>query len=264
MKTNNTKILIFSNLVAFIATLVMNSLSNSLPLNGRTPAQLSELYPNLFVPAGVTFSIWGIIYSWLLVFIIWQVGALFSAKHLTKVAPIIDKLSWYFVITCILNVAWLFAWHWQLLWVSVVVMCTLLYSLISLNIEIGTGFSKINSTEKWLIHAPFGIYLGWISVATIANITATLVGNQWNGWGITEGNWAFIMVTIGFLVACGIVFLKNNVFYGLAVIWALYGIMLKRGAEISEASQKIEHTALYALIALAALVIWKFKTWLKY
>jgi hypothetical protein len=259
-----TKVLIISNLIAFITTLVMNSLSNSLPLNGRTPAQLSDLYPNLFVPAGVTFSIWGIIYSWLLVFIIWQVGALFSTKHMTKVAPIIDKLSWFFVITCVLNVAWLFAWHWQYLWVSVVVMCSLLYSLISLNIEMGTGFSKINSTEKWLIHAPFGIYLGWISVATIANITAALVGNQWNGFGFSEGYWAITMVLIGFLVAFSMVSFKNNVFYGLAVVWALYGIMIKRDAEISEASRKIEHTALIALIALAVLVVWRFRAWLKY
>jgi hypothetical protein len=260
----NTKILIISNLIAFIATLVMNSLSNSLPLNGNTPAQLSDKYPNLFVPAGLTFSIWGIIYTWLLVFIIWQIVALFNAKHLERIAPIIDKLSWLFVVTCVLNVAWLFAWHWQYLWVSVVVMCSLLYSLISLNIEMGTGFSKINSTEKWLIHAPFGIYLGWISVATIANITAALVGNQWNGWGVSEGNWAFIMVFAGFLIASVVVRLKNNVFYGLAVMWALYGIMLKRGTEISEVSQQIEHTALYALIALAVLVVWRFRAWLKY
>lgn len=259
-----TKILIISNLAAFIATLVMNSLSNSLPLNGRTPAQLSELYPNLFVPAGLTFSIWGVIYTWLLVFIIWQVGALFSAKHLEKIAPIIDKLSWFFTITCVLNITWLFAWHWQLLWVSVVVMCSLLYALISLNIQMGTGFSKINATEKWLIHAPFGIYLGWISVATIANVTATLVGHQWNGWGISAENWGIIMVSAGFLIATAIVILRNNVFYGLAVIWALYGIMLKRGTEISEASQQIEHTALYALIALTAIVIWRFRAWLKY
>lgn len=264
MNRTKTKTLIIFNLVAFIATLIVNTLSNSLPLNGRTPAQLSDLYPNLFVPAGLTFSIWGIIYTWLLIFIIWQITALFSDKRLAKVAPIIDKLSWLFVITCVLNIAWLFAWHWQFLLISVLVMLTLLLSLIRLNIQVGTGFSKINSTEKWLIHAPFGIYLGWISVATIANITAILIGNKWDGWGLSAGNWAIIMVSIGFLIATAIVILRNNVFYGLAVIWALYGIMLKRGTEISEASQQIEHTALYALIALAIVVIWRFRAWLKY
>ena len=197
-------------------------------------------------------------------FIIWQITGLFSDKRLAKVAPIIDKLSWLFVITCVLNIAWLFAWHWQFLLISVLVMLTLLLSLIRLNIQVGTGFSKINSTEKWLIHAPFGIYLGWISVATIANITAILIGNKWDGWGLSAGNWAIIMVSIGFLIATAIVILRNNVFYGLAVIWALYGIMLKRGTEISEASQQIEHTALYALIALAIVVIWRFRAWLKY
>lgn len=261
---NKTKILIICNLIAFIATLVMNSLSNSLPLNGRTPAQLSDLYPNLFVPAGLTFSIWGIIYTWLLVFIIWQLTALFSNKRLEKVAPIIDKLSWLFVVTCILNIGWLFAWHWQFLLLSVLVMLTLLFLLIYLNNKVGTGFSKINVTEKWMIHAPFGIYLGWISIATIANITAALVGHQWNRWGLSEGNWAFIMIFAGFIIASVVVRLKNNIFYGLAVMWALYGIMLKRGAETNEVSQQIEHTALYALIALSILVAWRFRAWLKY
>lgn len=260
----NTKILIISNLVAFIATLVVNTLSNSLPLNGNTPAQLSDKYPNLFVPAGLTFSIWGIIYTWLLVFIIWQTTALFSTKRLEKVAPLIDKLSWFFVFTCVLNISWLFAWHWQLLVISVLIMITFLLTLIRLNNHLSIGISKINSTEKWLIHAPFGIYLGWISVATIANITATLVGNQWNGWGILEENWGIIMVSTGFLIASAMVILKNNVFYGMAVIWALYGIMLKRGTEISEVSQQIEHTALYTLIALTVVVIGRFKTWLRY
>ena len=101
-------------------------------------------------------------------------------------------------------------------------------------------------------------------IANLANITAALVGNQWNGWGFSEGHWAFIMVFAGFLIASIVVRLKNNVFYGLAVIWALYGIMLKRGTEISEVSQQIEHIALYAMIALAAVVAWRFRAWLKY
>ncbi len=264
MNKSNTIILVISNLVAFIGTLVVNTLSNSLPLNGKTPGQLSDLYPNLFVPAGLTFSIWGIIYTWLLVFIIWQTTALFNAKQLEKVAPIIDKLAWLFVVTCVLNIAWLFAWHWQFLLTSVLVMLTLLLSLIRLNMQVGAGFSKINATEKWLIHAPFGIYLGWISVATIANITATLIGNQWNGWGLSEGNWGIIMVSVGFLIAIAMVILKNNVFHGMAVVWALYGIMLKRGTEISEVSQQIEHTALYTLMGLTVVVIWRFRAWLKY
>ena len=258
------KTLIFANLVAFIATLTINSLSNSLPLNGKTPAQLSDQYPNLFVPAGVTFAIWGVIYMWLLVFIVWQISALFSPKRMEKVAPVIERLGWSFVATCALNMAWLFAWHWEFVLLSVLVMLSLLAALIRLNSKVGAGISKINSQEKWLVHAPFGIYMGWISVATIANITALLVKIQWTGWGLSEGNWAFIMVFAGFLITCAVQTYKNNVFYGLAVMWALYGISLKRGTEISDVSQQIEHTAFYAMIGLAVLVVWRFRTWVKY
>lgn len=197
----NPKLLIIINLVAFIAVLVMNTLANSLPLNGHTPGQLSDMYPNLFVPAGVTFAIWGIIYSWLLVFVSMQVVALFSTSASEKVFPWVLRVGNYFAISSFLNIAWLFAWHWRLMGLSVFVMLCLLVTLLRMSIWIGVGKSKYNKQEKWLVHAPFSVYLGWISIATIANITAFLVSINWQGWGISAFNWTTTMIVIGTLIA---------------------------------------------------------------
>ncbi len=264
MEKPNIRILILVNTIAFVVMLAVNTLSNTLPLNGKTPAQISDLYPNLFVPAGGTFSIWGIIYTWLLVFVIWQIIALFSSKHLSNISPIIQKLGWAFVLTCIFNVAWLFAWHWAFLWLSVLLMLGLFSSLIALNLQMGQGFSKINTTEKWLIHAPFGIYMGWISVATIANITAVLVAQQWTGWGLTDANWAFFMILAGTLIASFVLRKQNNLFYGLAVLWALNGIRLKRATDISAISHQLELSTSYAMIALLVVIVVKTRAWYKY
>ena len=132
MTDSPTRNLIWANVLAFLATLTVNYLSNSLPLNGKTPGELSDQYPNLFVPDGATFSIWGIIYTWLLVWIIWQVVALFSARAAAQVLPSVQKIGWLFVATCAANILWLFSWHWGLLGVSVVVMVNLLRYLYQL------------------------------------------------------------------------------------------------------------------------------------
>lgn len=222
-----TKTLIFANITSLIAVLVVNFLANSLPLNGRTPGQLSDQYPNLFTPAGVTFSIWGVIYLWLIIWAAFQVTALFNQKMAAKVEPMLEKIGWLFAYSSFLNIAWLFAWHWGQMLVSVVIMANMLYILLQLNRAAGVGNSGVSSFEKWSEHLPFGIYQGWITVALIANITAFLVSIGWTGSG-NEALWAIVMVVVGGLLAVFMLFRQRNLGHGLAVAWALYGIYLKR------------------------------------
>jgi hypothetical protein len=121
-----TRSYILINILAFCAVLFVNYLSAALPLNGKTPGQLSDQYPNLFVPAGLTFSIWGIIYLWLMAWVAVQAVALFHEKTYANIAPGIEKIGFWFAVTCALNIAWLFAWHWEMIPLSVVVMVVLL------------------------------------------------------------------------------------------------------------------------------------------
>jgi hypothetical protein len=241
--------------------LTLNFLSNSLPLNGKNPGQLSDQWPNFFVPAGLTFSIWGIIYTLMIIWVVAQIIALFKYKSKAIIFPNINQIGYSFLLTCFFNMAWLFAWHWEQLVLSLLLMIGLFVSLLFLNEKIKSGRQKLNSQQKFS-HATFTIYQGWISIALIANVTALLVNYQWSGWGIAPQMWAVIMIIIGTLVASFMVFSRNQIFHGLVVIWALFGIYLKRNA-LNDA-ESVKNTAIVCMIALAIAVSLRAKKWLSY
>jgi hypothetical protein len=203
----------YLNLILFAGMMVMNYLANALPLNNRTTGELSDSFPNLFVPAGITFSIWGVIYLLLIVYCIVQ----FTGSNQSVIADI----GWFFAISCVLNGLWIVFWHYGKLPASLIVMIGLLISLIYINLyirELPFGFIK----------AAFGVYLGWICIATIANVTALLVDTGWNGFGISEEAWTIIMILVGTLLVTLTLYRLANPFIGLSVIWAFTGIILKR------------------------------------
>jgi hypothetical protein len=212
-KNLDIMVLKISNLVAFILVIVMNYLANALPINGKTTGELSAEYPNLFVPAGITFSIWGIIYLLLAAFIVMQ--------FMDANKELVSAIGWAFVLSSIFNALWIVAWHYQKLSLSLLIMLGLLVSLIYINYQL-RGF------PSGLIKATFGIYLGWICIATIANVTALLVNYNWGGWGIPEEAWAIIMIGAGSLISAVALLRLNNPFLALAVIWAFIGIVIKR------------------------------------
>lgn len=248
--TASNQRLVLLNTVSYLAVLAVNFLSNSLPLNGRTPAEISDQYPNLFVPAGITFSIWGIIYLWLLGLIIYQVIGRGSYNTGLKIEQLVEKSSWFFWVSCALNIMWLLTWHWDMPLLSVVVMSLLMSILVVLNGRAGVGYNAAYPIEKWLAHLPYGIYQGWISIALIANITAGLVSVDWNGWGLNEPAWAVIMITAGTVVASWMVKAQNNLGHGLAAAWGLYGIYLKR-----HAAGDAPEVAIAALIGMGVVVL---------
>lgn len=206
----------YLNLLAFGIMVLLNYLANSLPINGKTTGQLSDQYPNLFTPAGLTFSIWGIIYLLLLVFIIVQLKA--------DSQKLVSSIGWAFIISALLNGLWIVAWHYERTGLSVLIMLGLLASLIYINQQLsGMPFS--------ITKLGFGIYLGWICIATIANITALLVSINWGGWGITAEAWTMALIATGALITIATMYRLNNPYLALAVIWAFAGIIIKRQAD---------------------------------
>ncbi|MBC8110921.1 MAG: tryptophan-rich sensory protein, partial [Verrucomicrobia bacterium] len=220
------------NVVFFSLTIFVNYLANGLPLNGKTTGELSQQYPNLFTPAGFTFAIWGLIYTLLIIFCIYQARSLFNRTRDVSVETVVRKIGVLFILTCVLNMAWILAWHYEYTALSVVLMLAFLGVLIRLNLNLGVSFTSISRQEKYLAHIPFGIYFGWITVATIANITAFLVDYRWDGFGFPAEFWAVAMLLIGTLVTLFVVIKTNNIFYGLTVIWGFVGIIAKRYALI--------------------------------
>jgi len=229
----------YISLLLFGGMLAMNYLANALPLNNKTTGELSDSYPNLFVPAGITFSIWGIIYLLLAAYCILQFRD--SNKE------IIAGIGWLFAASCVLNGLWIVCWHYEKLPLSLIVMLGMLITLIYINI-------RIREVPYDVIKASFGIYLGWICIATIANVTALLVHYSWKGSGISEETWTIIMIAAGTLIASLTLFRLNNPFIGLSVIWAFTGIILKH----REDYKSIVTAATCALGIVAIITVWEF------
>src|SRR5665647_96418 len=225
----------FLNFIGFLAVVIINALAVILPINNRTTQELSDKYPNLFVPKGITFSIWGIIYVLLLVFIIYQFIVAFRKSSIER--DIFEKIGILFFISCIFNVAWICAWHYEIVWLSLIIMVLFLISLISIYVRLGTGKPGIRNSEKIMINIPFSVYLGWITIATNAN--AFLVKINWNKFGISDQLWTVIVIAVGIIITLATLFSRNDIFYCLVVIWALVGILLKRIADNSMPDQMV-------------------------
>jgi hypothetical protein len=214
-KISTLKIL---SIAAFIGVLAVNYLANALPINGVTSADISNKYFNQFAPAGITFSIWGIIYLLIIGTIIWQ---------FKLVGKSIDTLNKWFIANSLLNATWLFAWHYDILPLTLVLMLGILYTLVQINITI-TDELPDTLSAKWLPKSAFGVYLGWICIATIANFTTFLVSVNFNKFGLTDTFWTGAVIGIGSITAAMLVVRFKNIYIGLAVIWALAGIIIRQ------------------------------------
>ncbi len=215
------------NFAGFAFVLAVNVLANAVPLGGSTTGQISDLYPNLFVPAGLTFSVWGVIY---LLLGAWVVYGLVAAGKPGDAGGFIEKIDALFLVTCAVNAGWIFAWHYRHLVLSLVCMAALLAALIAIYLRLDIGRSSAPPLEKYLVHLPVSVYLGWISIASIANVTAVLVAFRWGRFGLSEELWTVVMVAAGIALALVALFHRKDVFYALVVDWAVLGILIKRTA----------------------------------
>ncbi len=208
----------------FVLMILVNALANILPINGVNSGEVSDFYTNLFAPAGVTFSIWGVIYLLLFVYTLYQLGIFQDKKTAVKV-KLLEKVGILFAISSLANTAWIFSWHYKLIPLSFLFILVILGCLIFINRLIMA--EKLEVREKLLIALPFSIYFGWITVATIANATTLLVSIGWNGFGISAEIWTVIVLIVGLLIGV-ITILRNKDFaYGLVFIWAYVGILIK-------------------------------------
>jgi len=226
---NNTRLrktLSILNLLGFLGMVMVNYLAVALPLNNKTTGELSDQYPNLFVPAGFTFSIWGVIYLLLAIFIVYQL--VYAFRKNTQNSSFLEKIGILFFASSLANLSWVFAWHFELVSLSLFLMLILLGSLITIYLKLQIGRSDSSKSEKYLVHLPFSVYLGWITIATIANYTALLVDLSWNRFGLSEQFWTVAVIIIGITISLTILFYRKDIFYCLVVDWALFGILMKR------------------------------------
>ncbi len=213
----------FINIATLVVVLTVNILANALPINNLTTAEISDSYPTLFTPPGYVFSIWGLIYLLLIGFTIYQaLPSQANNKH-------VEKVSYFFALSNILNSIWILAWHYELLLLSLLLTVGLLISLIIIYNRLKTTQESLNISDRLCVHLPFSIYLGWASVATIANIAVFLQSINWNGWGISPIAWTVIMIYVGTTIAVYNNIVKRDIFFALVFIWAFTGIAVGRG-----------------------------------
>lgn len=254
MNTTAVRTLQILNWIFFLAMVFVNFLANYLPINNKNTGQLSNQYPNLFVPAPITFAIWGVIYLLLFIFCVKQSKGLFSSNMDEITAEIVLLINFRFIITCILNATWIFVWHYEYLGASVVVMLLFLAQLININQRLDTITIYLSNASIFAIKAPFGMYLGWICVATVANITAFLVNLKWDRAGQSEVFWTCLLIMIAACIVSYTILKMRNFYLGLAVIWAFSGIIFARlNAEVY--LRFIVWTAVFGIGLVALLTI---------
>lgn len=208
-------------LLSTIAVIAINGVANYLPLNGQTTGEISDRFDVFFVPAGYVFAIWGLIYVALIAYSIFQV--LPSQRQ----NPRLQRTGWLYVLACAANIAWLFLWHYEYFAWTMVAMGALLVLLIAIYLILGTGRSIVSTAETWLARVPFSLYLGWITVATIANATALLAYLGWDGWGLAPEWWAVIMIAAATIIASAVSLSRVDVAYAGVIVWAFVGIAVK-------------------------------------
>ena len=213
-----------ANILSVVLALTVNILASTLPLNGQNTGEISDRFQVFFVPAGYVFAIWGVIY------IGWIAFAVYQALPAQKENPRLRKLGYFFALSGLLNAAWLFCWHYNQFGLSVLVMLGLLGLLIASYLRLDVGRTPVGTAEKWCVDVPFSIYLGWISVAAIANVTDWLYFVNWNGFGIAPEIWAVIMLLIASLVGVMMALTRRDSAYLFVFAWSFAGIAVKQAA----------------------------------
>lgn len=246
-----TTLLKWINLFAFIAMIVINALANLLPLGGHTTGQVSANYPNLFTPAPITFAIWGVIYIFMGIYTVMQ---LVLSSNNTSLLRVNSSIGFLFILSCIFNIAWLFSWHYNKIGLSVICMVLLLITLIIINLSLTLGPDS-PIWERLTIYG-FNIYLGWITAATIANISVFLVKVNWSGFGISNVIWTLLVIAIATLISVGFIINGHRYFSALAVMWAFCGIFIKQiSSDSAMRSTTVAVGAVTAIIVILAVMI---------
>jgi len=205
--------------IATLVTIALNIFSGL--ITGKSVAAISNRFPVPVTPAGWAFSVWGIIYTGLIAFAIYQ------ALPSQSTNPRLQRIGYWYVLSCAANVAWLFLWVNEQITLSLVAMVVLLLSLITLYLRADMNRTNITRVERWCVNIPFGIYMGWITVATIVNVTVVLFNLGWTGSGISPETWTMLLLVIGTVITLSVGITRVDIAYIATVVWAYSAILVK-------------------------------------
>jgi cell division protein FtsW (lipid II flippase) len=213
-------------LLTYLAMIATNVLANALPLNGRRTGDVSDAYPSLFTPAGVTFSVWGVIYLLLGAHVLYQLGLFRDGPDTAEQSALLNRVGMLFAVSSLANTAWVFAWHYDHIPLSAVLIVVILVCLALISTALRRA--NLSGRRRWFIGVPFSVYFGWTTVAVVANITVLLVSLNWDGFGLAESTWAVIIVGVAMAIGTVTMVRNRDMAYGLVLIWAFIGILIRQ------------------------------------
>lgn len=218
------------NLLALLAHISLSYLTQFRLINEKDVGQVSDNYDSLFTPAGITFAIWGVIYTALLLFCFYHIRMAYKHPDNHVANETTHRIGAWFILNNIGAALWLVVWTGEMIATSVWLIFFQLITLVIINIRLSIHNPQTSAASKIFTQFPLSIYFGWLTIAAIANTSVFLLASGWNGLGFnyTPIEWTRIMVGVAVFLTVIVVFVRRNVFFGLVVIWALYGIILKR------------------------------------
>lgn len=212
--------------LTYVVMVGANVAANALPLNGRNTGEVSAAYPNLFTPAGVTFAIWSVIYLLLGAHVLYQLGFFRDRPDNAEDTALLNRVGLLFSLSSLANTAWIFAWHYEVIPLSAVLLVVIL-SLLAM-IVVTLRRANLTGRQRLLVGLPFSVYFGWSTVAVVANITVLLVYWKWDRFGLAESTWAVIIILVAMAIGTVTMLRNRDVAYGLVLIWAFAGILLRQ------------------------------------
>ncbi|MGZ6366913.1 MAG: tryptophan-rich sensory protein, partial [Ktedonobacteraceae bacterium] len=153
--------------------------------------------------------------------------AIYQALPAQRTNPRLRRIGYWYLLSCVANIAWLFLWVNEQITLSLVAMIVLLLSLITLYLRADMNRTNLTRVERWCVNIPFGIYMGWITVATIVNVTVVLFNLGWDGLGISPEIWTTILLVVGTVIALSVGITRVDIAYIATVVWAYSAILVK-------------------------------------
>ena len=243
----------WANVAAFAVTLVVNGLAGTGLINGKSTASISNKYATLVTPAGYVFSIWSVIYILLFVFVAFQALPSQKDKSFQK------QVGVPFLLSCVFNIAWIFLWQYEYITLSVPLIFALLASLIAIYLRLNIGEANVPMREKLSVHLPFSVYLGWITIASIADVAAALVSVSWDGFGISNETWAILVIAVALIIALVVTVTRRDIGYDLVIIWALVGIAANQTAYKYIVTTAEIGAIIVAIALVLSILVFRFK-----
>lgn len=245
------------NMIVFAILLVINYVSSVGLINGIDQKEMSDKYLTPITPAPFTFSIWGVIYTLIFISLVLMV----LNRNKTSYRTIIDKVSPLFWLSSLFNIGWIVIFLYdKILFSSIfIVSFTIVLAIINKIIV------ENNDNRKTTLALSFGLYNGWLLIATIVNIAAYLVKIGWNRWGLSEEIWGIVLLSLAFVIAVIMMAWLKNAAFTIPAAWACYGIykflVSSAGIEMGYSLLPIVSIIYMIFLIIGAVIQFKLNKW---